>query len=224
MRYVFVDIETLPAADAASVPPVRAPSTYKDPEKIAAYIAERAGSAYRDTSFNPLLGRILCIGVAVDEGAPVVLHAADENGEPDERRMLADLGAIVGTERTIWVGHNLAAFDLRWLYYRARKYGLPVADSIPWEKWSKTIEDTADLAMGPNPRGDMPSLSALAAFFGIPGKQGMDGSKVYDAWKAGRIAEILAYCAHDVMMTREVHRALRFGCVQPVAQEPTHVR
>ena len=82
------------------------------------------------------------------------------------------------------------------------------------------------LTLGGFPRGTFGGFGflSLAAFFGIPGKQGMDGSMVYDAWKAGRIAEILTYCAHDVMMTREVHRALRFGCVQPVAQEPTHVR
>ena len=210
-RYIFVDIETLPAADPLTVPLPRAPRTYKDPEKIAAYVAEHSRTAYRDTALNPLLGRVLCIGVALDEGAPVVIYAVDANGQPDERMMLEQLAEVVGDERSIWVGHNLAAFDLRWLYYRARKYGLPFADSIPWDKWDKRVEDTMDLAMGPNPRGDMQSLSALAEYFGIgPGKLGMDGSMVYDAWLDGRVAEILAYCAHDVWMTREVHRALRF--------------
>jgi predicted PolB exonuclease-like 3'-5' exonuclease len=221
--YVFIDLETIPCASEADVPPVRAPRRWKDPEKIAAYIAEREPTAWRDTSLDPLVGRILCIGVAVNEGEPVVIHEVDADGQPDERAMLVRLAEVVPETGPVWVGHNLAAFDLRWIYYRARKFGLPFADRVPFDKWSKRVQDTADLALGPNPRGDTIGLEALARFFGLPGKpDDVSGADVWDLWRAGRVAEILDYCAGDVRMTREVHRALMFGVRQapaPVAQE-----
>ena len=50
------------------------------------------------------------------------------------------------------------------------------------------------------PRANVP-LDALAKLIGFPGKLGMDGGKVWEAWQAGKIAEIRDYCETDVMNT-----------------------
>jgi predicted PolB exonuclease-like 3'-5' exonuclease len=47
----------------------------------------------------------------------------------------------------------------------------------------------------------MPSLDALAQLVGMPGKMGVDGSKVQSMHEAGKHAEIRDYCLHDVVQT-----------------------
>ena len=47
----------------------------------------------------------------------------------------------------------------------------------------------------------MPSLDALAQLVGMPGKMGVDGSKVQSMYEHGRHAEIRDYCLHDVVQT-----------------------
>ena len=198
---LFVDIETLPCADPADAPPVTAPANYKDPEKIAAYVAEHAANAHRATALDHYSGRILCIGAAVDDAEPTVFCGDD----------MFDglLGLIEDLRYPVWVGHNIAGFDIRWLYLHARRARHDVACHMPWDKWSKGIVDTMDLAMGPNPKGTPPRLATLAKFFGVASKtEGIDGSKVYDFWLAGRHQEIYDYCAQDVRVVRDVYRAL----------------
>jgi predicted PolB exonuclease-like 3'-5' exonuclease len=47
----------------------------------------------------------------------------------------------------------------------------------------------------------MPSLDALAQLVGMPGKMGVDGSKVQSMHEQGKHAEIRDYCLHDVVQT-----------------------
>jgi predicted PolB exonuclease-like 3'-5' exonuclease len=57
---------------------------------------------------------------------------------------------------------------------------------------------------GYQPRASAP-LDALAKLCGFPGKLGMDGSKVWEAFQQGRLAEIRAYCETDVVNTYLVY-------------------
>ena len=56
------------------------------------------------------------------------------------------------------------------------------------------------------------SLDHVAQLLGLPGKLGMSGEQVFDYWRAGRIAEIRAYCETDVMNTYLVW--LRFELIR----------
>ena len=47
---------------------------------------------------------------------------------------------------------------------------------------------------------------------GFPGKLGMDGSKVWDAYQAGKLGEIRDYCETDVLNTYLVY--LRFELIR----------
>jgi hypothetical protein len=44
-------------------------------------------------------------------------------------------------------------------------------------------------------------LDDLARLMGLPGKSGMDGSQVWEAYQQGRLAEIRNYCETDVVNT-----------------------
>ena len=60
--------------------------------------------------------------------------------------------------------------------------------------------DLMDLLAKYNGRANAP-LDELAKLCGFPGKLGMDGSKVWEAWSQGRADEVRAYCETDVVNT-----------------------
>lgn len=206
MIRLFVDIETLPCSDPADAPPVKAPSNYKDPEKIAAYIAEHAADAHRATALDPLAGRILCIGYAFDDAPPACLYGDDAVRELD--RIVHDYRKNNRWSPVTWIGHNFAGFDLPYLYLHAARLGLArLCRSLPWMPHQRPyLIDTMYLAAGPG--RERVSLDRIAKFFGLAGKSGMKGSEVYGAWLDGRHEEIAAYCMHDVELTREVFARL----------------
>ena len=206
MQILFLDIETIPCENPADVPPVKAPSNYKDPEKIAAYIAEHAADAHRSTSLDPLLGRILCIGYAVD-GQPVECTPIESFA--DEAVILCKLDEVVrimaANGPIHFCGHNLAAFDLPFLWLRAVKYGFhDLARRLPYHQYQRPyLLDTMIAAGGPS--RDRFSLDKLARYFGIGAKsEGISGREIWEAYKAGRAAEIAEYCKHDVDLTRKL--------------------
>ncbi|MDR1228779.1 MAG: 3'-5' exonuclease [Azoarcus sp.] len=122
------------------------------------------------------------------------------------------------------VSWNGGGFDLPVLHYRGLLHGIAAprywdlgdgdyADSREF-KWNNYISryharhlDLMDLLALYQPRANAP-LDDLAKLMGYPGKLGMDGSAVWTAWQAGRIAEIRDYCETDVVNTGLVY--LRF--------------
>lgn len=118
------------------------------------------------------------------------------------------------------ISWNGSGFDLPVLHYRALIHG--VNASRYWDlgdddkdfKWNNYISryhtrhlDLMDLLALYNGRANAP-LDDLAKLCGFPGKLGMDGSKVWDAFKAGKLEEIRQYCETDVANTHLVY--LRF--------------
>ncbi len=69
--------------------------------------------------------------------------------------------------------------------------------------------DLMDLLAKYNGRANAP-LDELAKLCGFPGKLGMDGSKVWEAWNQGKADEVRAYCETDVVNTWLVYCRFRF--------------
>lgn len=123
------------------------------------------------------------------------------------------------------VSWNGGGFDLPVLHYRAMLHGVAAprywdlgdgdyADSRDF-KWNNYISryhtrhlDLMDLLALYNGRANAP-LDELAKLFGFPGKLGMDGSKVWEAWQAGKIGDIRDYCETDVVNTYLVFSRFR---------------
>ena len=68
--------------------------------------------------------------------------------------------------------------------------------------------DLMDLLALYNARANAP-LDDLAKLYGFPGKLGMDGGKVWEAWQAGKSADIRDYCETDVINTYLVYNRFR---------------
>ena len=75
---------------------------------------------------------------------------------------------------------------------------------------------------GHNGRANAP-LDELAKLCGFPGKLGMDGSKVWEAWSQGRADEVRAYCETDVVNTGWCTRAFA-SCAANSIPSPTRPR
>ncbi len=109
------------------------------------------------------------------------------------------------------VSWNGQGFDLPVMHYRALFHGITAARY--WEtgdqdsafRWNNYLNrfhyrhlDLMDTLAAYNNRAFAP-LHEMATLAGFPGKLGMDGSKVWDAFLQGQLAEIRAYCETDVM-------------------------
>lgn len=177
--------------------------------------AEEIGDAnWRKTSFDATQGHICCIGWAVDDGEPFSDYIQTIN---DEKDVLAFFFNVMhkhfemdGHRRPIFVGHNHVAFDLPFIYRRAVILGVQPPAFLPTvpRPWDEFVFDTMYQWAG---HGNRISMDALCHALGIPGKDGMDGSMVCDAFLQGRIAEIAAYCRGDVERTREMYRRMTFA-------------
>lgn len=216
---ITLDIETIPdqrpGAEDAARDRISAPSNYKDPVKIEAYIAEKAAEAWRMTSLNGAYGEIICIGFAIGDDEPTA-YWREVGG--DEAELLESFWQHIDETTTAgptWIGHRVVGFDLRFLWQRSVLNGVPPSRPLPLDAgpWSREVFDTGYAWTGDRSRGIR--LAELARIFGMEAKSDMDGSEVWDAVQAGRIKDVVSYCMEDVRITRELYRRMRFGVMDP---------
>jgi len=140
-------------------------------------------------------------------------------GEPDSSEAELIQHFYDGLERytPTLVSWNGSGFDLPVLNYRALING--VVASRYWEegegdrefrfnnylnRFHKRHTDLMDILSGYQ-GGAFAPLDEIAALLGLPGKMGMDGSQVLDAWLAGDLQGIRNYCETDVLNTYGVY-------------------
>lgn len=118
------------------------------------------------------------------------------------------------------VSWNGSGFDLPVLHYRGLISGVvaarywDVGDDDKGFRYNNYLGrfhwrhlDLMDVLAGYQIRAAAP-LDDIASLLGFPGKMGMSGAKVWDAFQAGDIAGIRNYCETDVLNTYLVY--LRF--------------
>jgi len=111
------------------------------------------------------------------------------------------------------VSWNGGGFDLPVLHYRALRHGITAAryweigDSDREFRYNNYLSrfhwrhiDLMDVIAGYQP-GGRSSLEQVAQLLGLPGKLGMSGDQVWSYHRAGRHAEIQAYCETDAVNT-----------------------
>lgn len=234
---ITLDIESIPAQRPDVLEEIRAtikpPGNIKKAETIAAWMEAEAPAAideaYRKTGLDGAYGQICVIGFAVDDAGPQTVWAPDWQNPNSERELLEDFYIALGdmispsAERSIMlVGHNVVSFDLRFMVQRSivkgiRPHGViaRAAQAKPWE--TDKVFDTMVQWAG---AGNRISLDKLCKALGIESPKGdITGATVWDAVKAGRIEEVVEYCAGDVIATREVHRRLTFSPIKSAAVE-----
>jgi 3'-5' exonuclease len=208
------DIESIP--DIAGLRTLRGiDATVPDAEVYALEMAERREAGRSD--FMPLhLQRVLVISCVFRNAEGLRVHsfvdrAAD--GRSQEGKIIQTFFGTVERHVPQLVSWNGGGFDLPVLHYRGLRHGV-VANKY-WDlgeddrefKFNNYIGryhlrhlDLMDLLSMYQPRASAP-LDAMAKLCGFPGKLGMDGSAVYQAFLDGKLEDIRRYCETDVMNT-----------------------
>lgn len=210
--YLVQDIETIPETEIQGMW-----------EEENALLKEQG----KERDFPPIWAhKIICIGMLVLDEKMMPLKggcaAGGTQADKSEKEMIekwsaAASGKLFETKNALrmvdWHGRG---FDLPVLQTRAFRYGI----QLPWyfgllpdnkgnkTSWSKQYRDRYqghhyDLAETWTNRGAFPRphMANLAKLMGLPGKIGVGGSNVHEAYKAGELADIDLYCMQDVFQT-----------------------
>ena len=185
-----------------------------------AELAFQRRRAQNGTDFLQLhLHRVIAISCAMREGDAFRVWSLGKSTD-DEATLIQRFFDGVEKYTPQLVSWNGGGFDLPVLHYRGLVHG--VVASRYWDlgdedrefKWNNYISryhmrhlDLMDLLALYQPKNNAP-LDQLAKLAGFPGKLGMDGSQVWEAYRAGKIGEIRDYCETDVVNTYLVY--LRF--------------
>lgn len=230
----------LKAELASKIAQIRPPGNYKKQESIDEWMSTEAPKirealeseyqaaaeeAYRKTGLDGAFGQIAVVGVALDDAPPVTVYRTDWENETgileDLGCLLTDLIPLKDAQSTMVIGHNVASFDLRFLTQRHIVRGIRphrlltrAAQAKPWE--SEKVFDTMVQWAGV---GHRISLDKLCKALGIKSpKTELDGSKVWDYVRDGKIDEVARYCAEDVKATRAAYRRMIFRTQEVPAQ------
>ena len=209
MNVLAFDIETVP--DVGSGRRLLALDGLSDIE-VARIMRQRQQQASGTELMRHHLNRIVAIAVVLRDGERFRVWSlgGPESSESELVKRFFD-----GIERYSpnLVSWNGGGFDLPVLHYRALLHGV----SAPryWEsgdddqsfRWNNYINrfhvrhtDLMDVLAGYQARA-FARLDEIAQMLGFPGKLGMDGSGVWDAYAAGEIERIRAYCETDALNT-----------------------
>ena len=175
--------------------------------------------------------RVIAIACALREGESFRVWSlgTPEDSEAELIRRFFDGIEKYTPQLVSWNG---GGFDLPVLHYRSLVHGI----SAPryWDqgederdfKWNNYISryharhlDLMDLLAMYQPRANAP-LDDLAQLMGLPGKLGMSGAQVWDAYQAGNLAGISNYCQTDVVNTYLVF--LRFQLMRGMLTVEQH--
>jgi hypothetical protein len=178
--------------------------------------------------FLPLhLHRVIAISCALSDGDAFrvwSIGTGAEAGGDSECEIIQRFFDGIEKYTPQLVSWNGSGFDLPVLHYRGLIHG--VRAPRYWDtgeddrdfRYNNYISryhmrhcDVMDLLALYQGRAVAP-LDEIAQLLGLPGKLGMDGSQVWDAYLAGRLAEIRNYCETDVVNTYLVF--LRFQAMR----------
>ena len=219
IQWITFDLETIPGGDYPKPEELKAPAQYKKPESILAWQNDPKNleEVYRKRALAPIEGKIFCVGFKIDNDPSDVVWDNDEANvmQGFEKKIMDTFQERFKTgtiHKCTFVGHNIKKFDLPYLWLRAIKYEctqlLKVLGRTPNDI---DYEDTMIWACVTNGYGGFASLDKTCILFGLPGKGDMDGSMVYDAWKAGKYQKIADYCKEDADKTYAL--AVKLGII-----------
>lgn len=229
MPILVFDIETIPDTDGLKkLLDLPAATSAEDVANIAFHQRRQ----HNGSDFLPLQQHRVCAiscTLRSAEGFKVWSLGAPEE---DEGKLIQRFFDGIDKYTPQLVSWNGGGFDLPVLHYRGLMHG--VRAPRYWDmgeddrefKWNNYISryhmrhlDLMDVLAMYQPRANAP-LDEIAQLCGFPGKLGMDGSKVWDAYRNGEIEAIRNYCETDVVNTYLVF--LRFQLMRGALTAEAH--
>ena len=187
-------------------------------------IAAEEERCYQLGSLSATSGRILCIAVHVGpvpglefEGVQMgeseyVFGIDAESTEQQEKQALSEFLSFISgfdAETDEIVGHNVIGFDLPFIFQRCLVNNIAVRPFVNLADFHvRGVFDTMHRWWLGGKRHV--SLDDIAWALGIESSKTaeVEGSKVFDLYEAGKLAEIREYNLNDVRVTRKVYERL----------------
>lgn len=202
---IVIDIETIGSPGARDfLDPVRAPSNYRDPAKIAAYCAEEFEKRVQTAALEADLCEVVAVGFMwdnVDATRAAVYTRADELSEAG---LLDQMWYAIGN-RAI-VGFNILGYDLPVLIRRSQLLGI----KYPSLNLDKYRSPHIDLLRRLTFNGELTyrTLGFYLRRFGIPHDDTTKGSDIAQMVAEGRWNDVASHCRADVEGTAALARRL----------------
>src|SRR5215471_3350525 len=225
------DIETVP--DTAGLRLLHRIDAGVSDRDVAEFVF-RERRARTGSDFLPLhLQRVVAIACALREGESFRCWALGDAQESEAELIRRFFDGLEKYTPQL-VSWNGGGFDLPVLHYRSLVHG--VASPRYWELGDEDKDfrynnylnrfhmrhvDLMDMLSLYQNRGQAP-LDEMARLLGFPGKLGLDGSKVWDAYLSGGIEDIRNYCATDAANTYLVFQ--RFQLIRGIVDADQHAK
>lgn len=187
---------------------IKAPRNYKDPEKIATYLEEKAEMASLDID----LCRIVAIGYQhPDEDEPTVYATPDEKTEAEA---LTRFWKRVGNRQLL--GFNCVQFDVPLAMRRSLYLDIPYPPLFVTRFKHPTIQDLMQI-LSYDGLQKYHGLQFYGQRFGIVNDDPFDGGDIADLVRKGRWEDVAAHCRYDVKLTLALARRIKLlpAAVQP---------
>ena len=223
------DIETVP--DVEGIRKLYGLGTATSDAQVAEMAFQQRRQATGSDFLQHHLQRVVAISCALRERDHFRVWTLGAPDEPEGEQIRRFFEGIEKYTPQL-VSWNGGGFDLPVLHYRALRHGVQAPRY--WDlgeddrefKWNNYISryhtrhlDLMDLMALYQPRAYVP-LDDMAQLCGFPGKLGMDGSKVWDAYQRGELKAIRDYCETDVVNTYLVF--LRFQLMRGALTREAH--
>jgi len=230
MTVLVFDIETVPDLEAGRQ--LYDLEGLSDTDTAKAMFTLRRQKTGRD--FLPhYLQKIVAISLVMQKNAHLkVWSLGDELSS--EAELIERFFTGIEKHTPTLVSWNGSGFDLPVLHYRALKHG--IAAPRYWDtgekqqtfRWNNYLNrfhyrhlDLMDVLAAYQSRAIAP-LDDIASMLGFPGKMGMHGGHVSDAYLAGNLKDIRNYCETDVLNTYCVY--LRFEVMRGHLSEEAYLK
>ena len=187
-------------------------------------IAAEEERCYQLGSLNATSGRVLSIAVHVGSIAGIDSNQsgidpreyvfgidAGGNEEPEPAALMAFMNLLrdFNGEHDEIVGHNLLSFDLPFLFQRCLINNVKVQPLVKFGSYNvgRVFDTMRRWWLGER---RTVSLDDIAWALGIESSKTahVEGSKVFDLYQAGKLAEIRQYNLNDVRVTRKVYERM----------------
>jgi predicted PolB exonuclease-like 3'-5' exonuclease len=177
--------------------------------------------------------RIVAISIAMRARDGFKVWSLGDVDSPEDELVRRFFDGVERLAPTL-VSWNGCGFDLPVLHYRALRHRIQahryweLGDGDQAYRYNNYTNryhwrhvDLMDVLSGFQGRGRV-GLDKMAQLLGFPGKLGMAGEQVWDAWLAGRSSDIRDYCETDVINTYLIY--LRFELMRGRLTHEEHDR